>query len=29
MPPGDYTVKLTADGLSYTQQLTVKPDPRK
>jgi photosystem II stability/assembly factor-like uncharacterized protein len=26
--PGRYTVKLTADGKSYTQPLTVKMDPR-
>jgi hypothetical protein len=25
--PGNYTVKLTADGKSYTQQLAVKMDP--
>lgn len=25
---GAYTVKLTVDGKSYTQRLTVKPDPR-
>jgi hypothetical protein len=29
MPPGSYTVKLTVDGRTYTQPLTVKPDPRK
>jgi photosystem II stability/assembly factor-like uncharacterized protein len=29
MPPGDYTVKLTVDGRTYTQVLTVKPDPRR
>ncbi len=28
MPPGTYTVKLTANGQSYTQSLLVKPDPR-
>jgi hypothetical protein len=28
LPPGIYTVKLTADGRSYTQPLSVKPDPR-
>jgi photosystem II stability/assembly factor-like uncharacterized protein len=28
MPPGNYTVRLTVDGRSYTQTLTVKPDPR-
>ena len=27
-PPGQYTVKLTADGKSYTQPLTLKMDPR-
>lgn len=26
--PGDYTVKLTVNGKSYTQPLTVKMDPR-
>jgi photosystem II stability/assembly factor-like uncharacterized protein len=26
--PGDYSVKLTVDGKSYTQPLTVKMDPR-
>jgi photosystem II stability/assembly factor-like uncharacterized protein len=26
--PGTYTVKLTVDGKSYTQPITVKPDPR-
>ncbi|MGH9727288.1 MAG: hypothetical protein ACRD4V_01695, partial [Candidatus Acidiferrales bacterium] len=26
--PGNYTVKLTADGQSYSQPLTVKMDPR-
>jgi hypothetical protein len=26
--PGDYTVKLTADGQTYSQPLTVKMDPR-
>ncbi len=26
--PGAYTVRLTVDGKSYTQTLTVKPDPR-
>jgi hypothetical protein len=29
MPPGSYIVKLTVDGRTYTQPLTVKPDPRK
>jgi hypothetical protein len=28
VPPGTYTVKLTAAGRSYTQPLTVKQDPR-
>jgi photosystem II stability/assembly factor-like uncharacterized protein len=27
-PPGTYTVKLTVDGRSYTQPLTLKMDPR-
>jgi photosystem II stability/assembly factor-like uncharacterized protein len=26
--PGDYTLKLTVDGKSYTQPVTIKPDPR-
>ena len=26
--PGNYTVKLTVDGKSYTEPLLVKPDPR-
>ena len=26
--PGTYSVKLTVDGRSYSQPLTVKPDPR-
>jgi hypothetical protein len=26
--PGQYTIKLTVDGMSYTQPLTVKMDPR-
>jgi photosystem II stability/assembly factor-like uncharacterized protein len=26
--PGDYTVRLTVDGQTYTQPFTVKPDPR-
>ena len=26
--PGEYSVKLTVDGKSYTQPLTVKMDPR-
>src|SRR5262249_32845450 len=25
---GTYTVKLTVDGQSYTQTLTIRPDPR-
>jgi photosystem II stability/assembly factor-like uncharacterized protein len=28
MPPGNYTVKLTVDGRTYSQPLIVKPDPR-
>src|SRR6185436_10532347 len=27
-PPGQYTVKLTVNGKSYTQPLTLKMDPR-
>ncbi|HUA98746.1 MAG TPA: hypothetical protein VMA34_10500 [Terracidiphilus sp.] len=26
--PGDYTVRLTVDGKTYTQPVTVRPDPR-
>ena len=29
MPPGTYTVKLTVNGQTYTQSLTINPDPRK
>ncbi len=28
MPAGNYTVKLTVNGQTYTQSLVVKPDPR-
>jgi len=28
LAPGEYTVRLTVDGQSYTQPVTVKPDPR-
>jgi photosystem II stability/assembly factor-like uncharacterized protein len=28
VPPGTYTVKLTVNGASYTQPVTVVPDPR-
>ena len=28
VPPGEYTVRLTVDGHSYTAPLTVKMDPR-
>jgi len=28
LQPGGYTVRLTVDGQTYTQQVTVKPDPR-
>jgi hypothetical protein len=28
LQPGQYTVRLTVDGQSYTQPVTVKPDPR-
>jgi len=27
-PPGNYTVALTVDGKTYTQPLTIAPDPR-
>ena len=28
LQPGAYTVKLTVDGQTFTQPVTVKPDPR-
>ena len=28
LQPGDYTIRLTVDGHTYTQPVTVKPDPR-
>jgi photosystem II stability/assembly factor-like uncharacterized protein len=28
LQPGEYTVKLTVDGQTYTQPVTIKPDPR-
>jgi hypothetical protein len=28
LQPGDYTVKLTVDGQTYTRPVTIKPDPR-
>ena len=28
MPTGQYTVRLTVDGQTYTQPVVVKPDPR-
>jgi hypothetical protein len=28
LQPGDYTVRLTVDGKTYTQPVSVKPDPR-
>jgi hypothetical protein len=28
LPPGQYTVRLTLDGQTYTQPVTLKPDPR-
>jgi hypothetical protein len=28
LQPGDYTVRLTVDGQTLTQPVTVKPDPR-
>jgi photosystem II stability/assembly factor-like uncharacterized protein len=29
LKPGEYTVRLTVDGQTFTQSLTVKPDPRR
>jgi photosystem II stability/assembly factor-like uncharacterized protein len=28
LPPGDYSVRLTVDGQTYSQPVTIKPDPR-
>jgi hypothetical protein len=28
LAPGQYTVRLTVDGQTYTQPVTIKPDPR-
>ncbi len=28
LQPGEYTVKLTVDGQTYTEPVTIKPDPR-
>jgi hypothetical protein len=28
LPTGQYTVRLTVDGQTYTQPVTIKPDPR-
>jgi len=28
LPAGDYTVRLTVDGQTYSQPVTIKPDPR-
>jgi photosystem II stability/assembly factor-like uncharacterized protein len=28
LDPGEYTVRMTVDGKTYTQPVTVKPDPR-
>ncbi|MCU1232392.1 MAG: hypothetical protein JWP63_359 [Candidatus Solibacter sp.] len=28
LPPGQYTVRLTVDGQTYTQPVAIKPDPR-
>ncbi|MGA2133424.1 MAG: hypothetical protein ABSH50_14110 [Bryobacteraceae bacterium] len=28
LPPGQYTVRLTVDGKTYSQPVTVRPDPR-
>jgi photosystem II stability/assembly factor-like uncharacterized protein len=29
LQPGDYTVRLTVDGQTFTQPVSIKPDPRK
>jgi hypothetical protein len=28
LQPGQYSVRLTVDGQSYSQPVTIKPDPR-
>jgi|HubBroStandDraft_1064217.scaffolds.fasta_scaffold00708_3 photosystem II stability/assembly factor-like uncharacterized protein len=28
LPPGEYTIRLTVDGQTYSQPATIKPDPR-
>jgi hypothetical protein len=28
LQPGDYSIRLTVDGQTYTQPVTLKPDPR-
>ena len=28
LQPGEYTIRMTVDGETYTQPVTVKPDPR-
>ena len=28
LAPGEYTVRLTVDGQTYSQPVTIKPDPR-
>jgi hypothetical protein len=28
LQPGQYNLRLTVDGQTYTQPVTVKPDPR-
>jgi hypothetical protein len=28
LEPGDYTIRMTVDGKTYTQPVTIKPDPR-
>jgi hypothetical protein len=28
LTPGEYTISMTVDGKTYTQPVTVKPDPR-
>ena len=29
LAPGEYTVRLTVDGQTYTQKVTVKKDPER
>jgi hypothetical protein len=28
LQPGEYSVRLTVDGKSYSQPVSIKPDPR-